>query len=717
MIKRFFSHFQLKNSWILVFLLALTVRLIALYLQGLNAENLLPFADAANYFRRARQLFSGKGFDQEFFFQPLGYTFFLTALFSVSGAQIKLVLLVQCLLGALTATLTCLVAGLIVGHPAGLAAGLVIAFYGPLISYDLMLLSESLSVFLVMLALYLTLKPAGQKPYLRIFMAGLVLGAVSLTRANLSPPLFLAILWFIYNSRKKSKDLQPAIALGIFFVAIAVVVLPAAAIVHAHTGTFTFLPQSGGIDSFIGNHPDQSRWLGVRTYEYDRFHRLPASHGIFAPWEQSRFFYGQTCEIITQNPGKVFLLLLKKCLQFFSLVEIPNSENVYIFIASNPLLRLLTFKFGSFSVPFGLVLPFFLIGYFACFRRIPLPLHALIILYPLSIVVFHVCGRFRLPIVPVLVIIALMGISKISGYLQQKLWCSVVSSASAVVVVLILLYFCSASPRESINYSTEQDLLRGQWLYGRLKNNETIALPDYDPDMKTAESLLKRALAAKSGLAATYCALGLLYFDGLPDDDLAIENFDRAIAADPEYCEAYNSKGLFLLGKRQTHDAYKAFDKAIELHQGDARAYDGRGLARLEGQNDIAGALQDFNQALKISPSFASAYNNRGQARTRQQNFQQAIEDFSKAIELSPQFQHAYNNRASAYFRQGKLDEALLDYKAALSILPNYQNALYNRGVLYLQKNNPEAARADLQKYQALGGELEPGLLQFLNHQ
>ncbi len=701
----------------MVFLLALSVRLIALYLQSLNAENLLPFADAANYFRRAWQLLSGKAFDQEFFFQPLGYTFFLTALFSIFGAQIKLVLLVQCLLGALTATLTCLVAGLIVGYPAGLAAGIIAAFYGPLIAYDLMLLSESLSIFLAMLALYLTLKPTDQKPYLRIFMVGLILGAVSLTRPNLSPPLFLAILWFIYSNRKKCKNTQLALTLGIFFVAVAIVLLPVTAVVYSHTGIFTFLPQGGGIDTFMGNHPDQSHWLGVRTYEYDRFHRIPASHGIFAPWQQSRFFYGQTFEIIAQNPGGAFLLLLKKCCQFFALIEIPNSESVYAFTSSNPLLRLLTCRFGFFAMPFGLVLPFFLIGYFACFRKIPVPLHALVVLYPLSIVAFHVCGRFRLPIVPVLVIIAVMGAGKISDWLKQMVWSPIIRSATAVVIVLILLSLWSISPRESINYLAEQDLLRGQWLYNRLKNNETIALSNYEPDMKTTESLLNQARAENSKLAAIYCALGLLYFDGLPDNELAIKNFDRAIAIDPGYYETYGSKGLFLLSKGQMQAAFNCFDKAIELHQGDARGYDGRGLARLEGQNDITGALQDFNQAIKVNPAFASAYNNRGQAKARQQKLQEAIEDFSRAIELSPRFQQAYNNRASAYFRAGKLDEALLDYKAALSIFPNYQNALYNRGVLYLQRNSTEAARADLQRYQSLGGELEPSLLQFINRQ
>lgn len=373
-----------------------------------------------------------------------------------------------------------------------------------------------------------------------------------------------------------------------------------------------------GALTFMGNHPDQTRWLGIRTYEYDRFHRLPASHGVFAPLEQSHFFYSQTCKIVTENPGRAFLLLLKKCLQFYSLIEIPNSENIYVFMANNPFLRLLTFKFGSFAVPFGFVLPFFLIGYFACFRRIPLPLHGLVILYPLSIVVFHVCGRFRLPIVPVLVIIALMGISKIRDWMKQKLWRPVIGSSLAVVVVMILLHFGSSSPRELINYSAEQDLLRGQWLYGRLKNNETIALSGYEPDMKTAESLLKRALVAKGQLAATHCALGILYFDGLPDHNLAINNFDMAIAADSGYYKTYGSKGLFLLDKGQMFEAFKCFDKAIELHQGDAKVYDGRGLARLEGQNDIDGALQDFDQALKISPRFASAYNNRGQARARQ---------------------------------------------------------------------------------------------------
>ena len=67
------------------------------------------------------------------------------------------------------------------------------------------------------------------------------------------------------------------------------------------------------------------------------------------------------------------------------------------------------------------------------------------------------------------------------------------------------------------------------------------------------------------------------------------------------------------------------------------------------------GAIQDYDKAIELNPNSAYAYNNRGYAKFQLQEDYQAIEDYDKAIELDPNYAQAYHyNRgvAKAEFKE-----------------------------------------------------------------
>jgi tetratricopeptide (TPR) repeat protein len=707
-----------------LFLIAFLVRLLALYFQAGNVENLFPFTDSANFFNSALKLISGSSPGRGFFYQANGYPLFLTLVFKIFGAQSYAIFIVQSLLGALTVAFTGLIArGLSGNRTIGWLAGLSIAFYGPLIVYDFMLLSEGLAAFLVVLFLYVLLKPPREKKLLEFTILGFLAGLTVLVRTNFLPPLLLAALWSFYESVHPGKKICLYKSIFLFCCAFALVVTPVALLNYQSTGTLSFVPQSGGLNLFMGNHPDQDKWFAVRSYEFDKFHRLAAKEGIYDARRENSFFYNKAVRIILDNPVFFAQHMVKKALTFFAPEEIANSENLYILIRDNSFLQKLIWKTDSWGFPFGLLFLLLVVGYLSWFKRLPLPVHAFLLLYPLSVIVFHVSGRLRLPVIPLFIIVAAMGFYELFSLIKNRRFIALSVCLFVAVLLATVTTIYSESPWEKLNFDAEQDFMKGRWLYDYLSGLDSkqalsasvLGYRLHSHSMLKVKSLYDSAIEKNSQLAAAFCARGVLHADVLADKEKAHADFTRAIELDSQSFTAWGAIGVFYLKHGRHKEAVAAFSEAIKLHPGDPKAFDGRAMAR-QGF-DQKGALDDLNQALQIDPFFLSAYNNRGQLYMAMGKLDKAREDFSRALKIDSSFSQALNNRANAWFRSRKYEAALKDYNAAIELVPNYQKALYNRGILHLNMKSPEKARDDLFKYKNNGGMLEPELLKFLQRE
>ena len=151
-----------------------------------------------------------------------------------------------------------------------------------------------------------------------------------------------------------------------------------------------------------------------------------------------------------------------------------------------------------------------------------------------------------------------------------------------------------------------------------------------------------------------------------------------------------------------------AIDNAVQLGEGLAVAYDGRGRAyfsigELDSPNDkLENAIEDFTEAIKYKSDYAPAYNNRGLAYFSKGNlenskidFDNAIADFSKAIELNSEFAPAHYNRGRTHFLQGEFTLAIRDYNTAIG-LKSDRDIYYDRGIAWLHLQEWENAKADL---------------------
>ena len=95
-------------------------------------------------------------------------------------------------------------------------------------------------------------------------------------------------------------------------------------------------------------------------------------------------------------------------------------------------------------------------------------------------------------------------------------------------------------------------------------------------------------------------------------------------------------------------EAIEDFDRALALQPNSGWALNNRGYARAKlGAFDEA--LVDLSSAIEVDPDSANSYNYRGYIHQQRKELDAAIADLNKAIEIAPDYAAAYMNRGCAH--------------------------------------------------------------------
>ncbi|MFP3871210.1 MAG: tetratricopeptide repeat protein [Syntrophobacteria bacterium] len=116
----------------------------------------------------------------------------------------------------------------------------------------------------------------------------------------------------------------------------------------------------------------------------------------------------------------------------------------------------------------------------------------------------------------------------------------------------------------------------------------------------------------------------------------ALRNYNKAIALNPHYANAYNNCGNVKLKEKNYHGAIEDYDTAIELNVKFDLAYCNRAMAR-QKLGDYSGALRDYGRAIEIEPHYEEALYHRGLLREKMGDFTGAADDLARAAELNPE--------------------------------------------------------------------------------
>jgi 4-amino-4-deoxy-L-arabinose transferase-like glycosyltransferase len=395
-------------------------------------------------------------------FNPL-YPLFLGVTFKIFGDGLMAPRIIQLVLGILTIVLVYYAGAKIVdgprkGRPSGEAVAPIAAamalLYAQFMLYEGMILSTSLEVFLLVAAFVLSLSLDGDLAGERVmkigsrkislWLSGALLGAIcgigSLGRPNLFLLLVVALpVWLIWRGRRRRRGVQAAAGC---IIGAAVLLAPPIAYNAVRTGRFVPVTTHGGINFYIGNllgseglfHPPKGIRADMRGMIDDAKTTAEAEtgHSMTEP-EVSDYFFRKALGDIRSDPGAWLRLIGRKFILFFNGAEVPDVPNVFFYEQSCGVLKLL-------FLPFALIGPLGICGLVVLFRSgrnrsvVSLFLGCAI----LSILAFFVNTRYRLPAVPILILLAAFFIAWAAREISRKRF-KIVALMAAVAVGLFLL--------------------------------------------------------------------------------------------------------------------------------------------------------------------------------------------------------------------------------------------------------------------------------------
>jgi len=518
---------EYKTGFFLVLLLAFIPRMLH-FLEVVDT----PFfkrlhADPNMYYDWALRIIEGDWLskaDPVFYLGPL-YPYFLSFIYSIAGPSTSAAVFVQVVLSTVSAALIYHLAHRLFGPLSGLAAGVMAAFYSMFIFYSSLLLGATLIIFLNLVMLTMIVSGLGKSVWWKWALAGVCMGLSACARGNVllySP--FAALAVALYFGIKQWKLWVMPVLLMAFFSLTAI--MPVTLHNLLIGDDFVLLTANGGSNFFIGNNASsdgiymrnatyKGRPMGLSVRDQKANFPVVAKQELglseIQPSQVSSFWVGKTIEGINADVAGWISLLGNKSKYYFNQYEVPNNRNIYFskqfaWILQQPL------------VTFGFVVPFALLGMFLVRKNFKnhAALFLFFIAHFIALLMFFVNARYRLIVAPILLVYSGAAL----GWIIEKLRTGDYLRLAAAGLALLFVF--------SFAY---------------------VKVPRFS-------------------YRANYTSLGNAY-SKFGDQDKALENYDKAIAASRSYYYAYFKKGQLLARLNRNAEAEKTYRQALSLAKRD----------------------------------------------------------------------------------------------------------------------------------------------------
>ena len=342
------------------------------------------------------------------FDQAPGYAYLVAAVYRAFGRGVAPVAFVQAVLGAASCALLAVVGDRLFGRRVGAIAGVVAAIYGPFIYFvgELEPTTTFLAAMLAAMAAAVVARGArsGERPARAgswIVAAGLwVVALLVRAEAVLAFPVVALDAWMRGGRRALRRTAVP----------LAVALAAIAAVNVARSGDLVFLTTTGGLNLWLGNNPAAD---GVNCFVSGPVETVFADVTRQArdAAEADALFRRRTLAFWRSEPARAAALLGKKLLWTFNDRELPNTADIEWRTAHSWMFRPPVVPPG-----FGVVLPLALAGVVALGRerRRAVPLLAPVAIGVGVSVVLFTNSRFRMPMVPALILLAAIALDRLS---------------------------------------------------------------------------------------------------------------------------------------------------------------------------------------------------------------------------------------------------------------------------------------------------------------
>ena len=628
----------------------------------------IPMVDAHFNNKWAKDIVAGDWLSLEYgvLWKPPLYPYLLALVYAIFGPSIFMAKLIQ-VLAALAGYYVLYLIGRQHFGPVAAGLGLCMAsLYGTFIHFEGELEVVTMVTFFNILALYLLSRDPMNAGPLQWFGAGLVLALSALVRPTILLFVPMALVWIFFIFGRVSspgKALKPVI-----LVILGVVLLIAPVTIRNYVvgKELVLISGNGGINLYLGNNSDYEEGLAIREgLMWDRlvtepFGALGKEKLTFA--EEDRYWVSKVKDFMVAEPAAFTGLLLKKAALFWHGYEIKRNKDIYFAKRYSVIL-------GLPLLGFAMVAPLALIG-----MALTLPrwrefmlLHLYVLYVMSTTVIFFVCARYRLPVVPILILFAGYGLYRLFVWGSSGQWKKVSAFVAAFVSLLVLLNIDFFDVREKTFARSHYNL----GLIYSVKGEPEMAIAEF-------ERALELNPPERLENAETYMNLGILH-DELGDKERAVFEFKRAIALLPDYVKArahlgktYHEQGLFT-------EAIREFEAALAQSQ-DVSLYFDLAASQVSLKR-YDGAIRSYESAIRLEPgspglaelhfALASLYDDLGL-------YESALSAYDLTIRYAPRHGRAYNNIGIIYGRMGRLGKAIQNFNKALEINPADKTASAN---------------------------------------
>jgi tetratricopeptide (TPR) repeat protein len=582
--------------------------------------------DPKAYDDRALEIAGGKWLGDEVFFHssPV-YPYILGIIYRLFGHRYGAVWFVQSLFGIGSCLLIFSIARALLGRRAGLVAGIVAALYVPFVFFDFEILMISIVIFFVLLAIRMMMAYREHPNVWRALAAGGSLGLAALGKPNilLFVPFAFFWLWWALRGADGGRAAQlPRVAwsgMALVLAGVVVVIAPMTINNYVVGGDLVLTSSNGGINFWIGNNDSADGTFLVRSgMRADLFggSKLAAEEALgreLRPSEVSAYWLGEGLKFDREHPGRAFQLLGRKFLLFWNAYEIPNHYDINFFRTVSKTLRLDPFVF-AWVVPLGFL------GIYASRRswRKLMLVYLFAGAYLISLMPFFVTSRYRLPVVPIMIIF--------SGY-------------------------------------------GATWLWKRIKAHERSGWIAPVAVLAVALIVVNLPLVDFT-FGPQYAIVGGIYRDAGDYAD-AVKYYQLAVDASPEFDLAYNSLGSSLHRLRRFREAEGALLKAVEINPGLASAQSNLGFLYLE-MGRLDEARTRLLAATGLDPDLKPAWQNLARLGIMTNDMDMAEAALKEMLRLDPGDAYAHWNLAIIYSRDPtRHDECIAEVRKAAALDPS----------------------------------------------
>ncbi|MCK4305207.1 MAG: tetratricopeptide repeat protein [Candidatus Eisenbacteria sp.] len=645
-----------------------------------------PILDSLWIHQWAVALAQGTSTGTDAYFRAPLYPYIASLVYRLAGPHPWVMAMLQHLLGGMSVVLVYRVGCRLIDRRTGIIAGLLLAFYWLAIFFEGELLIASFSLFmgLAFLSVLSSVPDATtlQGRSARLIASGAILGLAAIARPNFLALLPLAVFWpalaepaWADRSAGEGKTRSPAggatagsargqgarrfHAVGrdflLVLIAAAIPIVPVAVRNLVVADDFVPIASQGGLNLYVGNGPhadgktamapgetgpmprdqiashfrDNVTIAGLRIAESEAGHTLKGS-------EVSNYWLKQTWVQVRSEPWAALGLMLRKVYYSLSAFEVSGNKDLAE-AQQESIWSRIAFVRLSWVLPLAWMGVVLLVG--RGWRSGLITAFAL--LYGLSVVLFFVNARLRLPIAPAIFLLAAAGIGQLYNLAGRG----------------NLIRPWSLTGRTSKQGEADlQGIPKGRLVLAGLALVVGVCVSN----ARLFSVDERRALPAFRLNRAT-----LLIEAGHCDD--AIAAYDEALRLDPRMLAAAYGRARAFERCGALEDAASAYEALLRRHAGFAVAHmaHAKVLARL---NRLADADTAYRAAIASAPDLPDARFGYGLFLIRQERHEAALEAYQAGLALDPGYVEGWMNQAYALASLGQLGAAIKSWQQVLRL-------------------------------------------------